>query len=59
MDKAPDFGSGDCRFESCHDRNILGGGQQVLYTYKYLEPVTLIWFIWTVVLTQKYVILYG
>ena len=20
MDKAPDFGSGDCRFESCHDR---------------------------------------
>ena len=22
MDKAPDFGSGDCRFESCHDRNI-------------------------------------
>ena len=23
MDKAPDFGSGDCRFKSCHDRNIL------------------------------------
>ena len=23
MDKAPDFGSGDCRFESCHDRNVL------------------------------------
>ena len=22
MDKAPDFGSGDCRFESCHDRFI-------------------------------------
>ena len=22
MDKAPDFGSGDCRFESCHGRNI-------------------------------------
>ena len=21
MDKAPDFGSGDCRFESCHGRN--------------------------------------
>ena len=21
MDKAPDFGSGDCRFESCHARN--------------------------------------
>ena len=21
MDKAPDFGSGDCRFESCHSRN--------------------------------------
>ena len=21
MDKAPDFGSGDCRFESCQDRN--------------------------------------
>ena len=20
MDKAPDFGSGDCRFESCHAR---------------------------------------
>ena len=23
MDKAPDFGSGDCRFESCHARVIL------------------------------------
>ena len=23
MDKAPDFGSGDCRFESCHGRFIL------------------------------------
>ena len=23
MDKAPDFGSGDCRFESCHDRRKL------------------------------------
>ena len=22
MDKAPDFGSGDCRFESCHGRNL-------------------------------------
>mgnify|MGYP006975734704 CR=1 FL=1 len=22
MDKAPDFGSGDCRFGSCHDRNF-------------------------------------
>ena len=22
MDKAPDFGSGDCRFESCHDREF-------------------------------------
>ena len=22
MDKAPDFGSGDCRFESCHGRNF-------------------------------------
>jgi hypothetical protein len=22
MDKASDFGSGDCRFESCHDRFI-------------------------------------
>ena len=22
VDKAPDFGSGDCRFKSCHDRNI-------------------------------------
>ena len=21
MDKAPDFGPGDCRFESCHGRN--------------------------------------
>ena len=21
MDKAPDFGSGDCRFESCHGRS--------------------------------------
>ena len=23
MDKAPDFGSGDCRFESCHARDSL------------------------------------
>ena len=23
MDKAPDFGSGDCRFESCHGRKII------------------------------------
>ena len=23
MDKAPDFGSGDCRFESCHGRYFL------------------------------------
>ena len=23
MDKAPDFGSGDCRFESCHARNYI------------------------------------
>ena len=23
MDKAPDFGSGDCRFESCHGRLFL------------------------------------
>ena len=22
MDKAPDFGSGDCRFESCHSRLV-------------------------------------
>ena len=22
MDKAPDFGSGDCRFESCHGHNL-------------------------------------
>ena len=22
MDKAPDFGSGDCRFESCHGRSV-------------------------------------
>ena len=22
MDKAPDFGSGDCRFESCHGRTF-------------------------------------
>ena len=22
MDKAPDFGSGDCRFESCHGQNF-------------------------------------
>ena len=22
MDKAPDFGSGDCRFESCHGRYL-------------------------------------
>ena len=22
MDKAPDFGSGDCRFESCHARSF-------------------------------------
>ena len=23
MDKAPDFGSGDCRFESCHARDTM------------------------------------
>ena len=23
MDKAPDFGSGDCRFESCHGRKYI------------------------------------
>ena len=23
MDKAPDFESGDCRFESCHGRSII------------------------------------
>ena len=26
MDKAPDFGSGDCRFESCHGRFLFGTG---------------------------------
>ena len=25
MDKAPDFGSGDCRFESCRSRHVFGG----------------------------------
>ena len=25
MDKAPDFGSGDCRFKSCHPRNEIFG----------------------------------
>lgn len=25
MDKAPDFGSGDCRFESCHARHFIFG----------------------------------
>ena len=35
MDKAPDFGSGDCRFESCHGRiiNFLG-----VIRSKYLAP---------------------
>ena len=31
MDKAPDFGSGDCRFESCHDRFIFSS-----YFYLYI-----------------------
>ena len=33
MDKAPDFGSGDCRFESCHGRLeilLLLGSQNIL-----------------------------
>ena len=30
MDKAPDFGSGDCRIESCHARNFL---KKVLVKY--------------------------
>ena len=28
MDKAPDFGSGDCRFKSCHDRFLFGFEQR-------------------------------
>ena len=28
MDKAPDFGSGDCRFESCHGRKL-----QILFSF--------------------------
>ena len=30
MDKAPDFGSGDCRFESCHGRK----GAQIFGRFK-------------------------
>ena len=30
MDKAPDFGSGDCRFESCHGRR----GAQIFGRFK-------------------------
>ena len=30
MDKAPDFGSGDCRFESCHGRNIFLSFAEIL-----------------------------
>ena len=29
-DKAPDFGSGDCRFESCHARIILNYERLIL-----------------------------
>ena len=36
MDKAPDFGSGDCRFESCHGRLIF-----VSIRITLLSPITL------------------
>ena len=36
MDKAPDFGSGDCRFESCHGRLIF-----VSIRITLLAPITL------------------
>ena len=31
MDKASDFGSEDCRFESCHDRNLLNQFQPTIF----------------------------
>ena len=34
MDKAPDFGSGDCRFESCHARTFFSS----LYFGRHLYP---------------------
>ena len=34
MDKAPDFGSGDCRFESCHGRFLDDLGiMHLMYVY--------------------------
>ena len=36
MDKASDFGSEDCRFESCHDRNY--------FYWIYLQPLDYIFF---------------
>ena len=31
MDKAPDFGSGDCRFESCHGRNLFYSNNHFIF----------------------------
>ena len=42
MDKASDFGSGDCRFESCHDRfekNISFFAASILIIYIHQENI--------------------
>ena len=39
MDKAPDFGSGDCRFESCHDRHFLSSTHQSIQHTKIIVLV--------------------
>ena len=31
MDKAPDFGSGDCRFESCHGRSLFSSNGHFIF----------------------------
>lgn len=46
MDKAPDFGSGDCRFESCHARHFIFGRNITLRKkYRFLVSPILIVFL--------------
>ena len=37
MDKASDFGSEDCRFESCHDRRVNFGTLKTETTYNVIH----------------------
>ena len=45
MDKAPDFGSGDCRFESCHGRNIFKFSKKGNVKFSISPIMTLLFFI--------------